>query len=397
MKKCTARWLSLVFALCLLMTGFVPVCAGAVYDDHVFEDLGTKNCYESYINQGAKLGFVSGTSETTFSPKQQVTRGEAVTMLGRMHEKYTSNPVEDSAETSFQDVHGKAYYTKYVAWAEKNSLVTGYGDGTFRPGRAITNCELAVILQNYLGLVESHGLYPVGDNPFHGEFTPPTWAADAMQEMCDYGVYSYNGTPEDEFLNPWLKSTREMTVTAIVRLYERILFRPETIEPCLAYRYEAPAITADVSDFYPLGENRFQVVSSLEEFFSLREQVKEESQQFTLLTSGYCNLELSEVFFTEYDLLAVDVQAKFHPDLVARWMDLEITEGTADVNFACDGLVGKSLDVPGYIFFLVVPKGADITTVNQHWYHLTEKSWTTSAEENLEEWGKELPPLLTAE
>ena len=54
------------------------------------------------------------------------------------------------AFAAFPDVPADEWYTEYVDLCTEKSIVNGFEDGTFRPGRAITRQEMAVIMAGYL-------------------------------------------------------------------------------------------------------------------------------------------------------------------------------------------------------------------------------------------------------
>ncbi len=45
----------------------------------------------------------------------------------------------------------QGYARNAVAWAISNGLLTGYGDGTIRPGSAATRAEVCALVMRYLG------------------------------------------------------------------------------------------------------------------------------------------------------------------------------------------------------------------------------------------------------
>lgn len=89
--------------------------------------------------------YVSGTSSTTFSPREKLTRGMLVTILHNIE----GSP--KTTETSnFPDVQNpNDYYYSAVKWASKNKIVSGYSNGNFGPNDLITREQLAVMLNQY--------------------------------------------------------------------------------------------------------------------------------------------------------------------------------------------------------------------------------------------------------
>lgn len=98
----------------------------------------------------AEWGFTTGTSATTFSPDESVTRAQLVTFLWRL----LGEPVPSGA-SGFPDVAAGAFYSDAVAWAAENGVTTGYPDGTFKPDREVTRGELATFSLRLALLVEA--------------------------------------------------------------------------------------------------------------------------------------------------------------------------------------------------------------------------------------------------
>ncbi len=94
----------------------------------------------------------SGTSETTFSPTQPMSRGMLATVLYRLE----GSPDQD-APASYGDVSSGAWYADGVAWATENGIANGYGDGQFGPNNNVTREQFAVMLWNYAGRPSASG------------------------------------------------------------------------------------------------------------------------------------------------------------------------------------------------------------------------------------------------
>lgn len=97
-------------------------------------------------------GYMSGYSDGTFRPDEQITRKEAATMFSRISDEF--NDVE-IYKNKFNDVDDDAWYQKYVGYATFSGIVTGYEDGTFKPDEKITRAEFTVMATRYLGVKAS--------------------------------------------------------------------------------------------------------------------------------------------------------------------------------------------------------------------------------------------------
>ena len=111
-------------------TGFRDVSKNVWYYNSV------KYCYDN--------GIIMGTTEETFSPNNNLTRGNLVTILWRME----GSP-KVSGSLSFPDVKETDYFYEAVKWAEKTGVVHGYDTGKFGPNNNISREQLATILNNY--------------------------------------------------------------------------------------------------------------------------------------------------------------------------------------------------------------------------------------------------------
>ena len=109
-----------------------------------FKDVKTTVWYYDSIKYCFKNGIIMGTTDTTFSPNTNVTRGNLVTILWRME----GSP-KVSGNISFPDVKETDYYYEAVKWAEKTGVVHGYDTGKFGPNNNISREQLATILNNY--------------------------------------------------------------------------------------------------------------------------------------------------------------------------------------------------------------------------------------------------------
>ncbi|MGM9937886.1 MAG: heme-binding Shp domain-containing protein [Candidatus Ornithomonoglobus sp.] len=98
---------------------------------------------ENEIVSVVEAGLFNGTTELTFSPEDEMTRGMFVTVLGRLSGE------DISGESSFADVDKSMYYSPYIAWANENDIVNGYENNIFAPDAPVTVEQAAVIIMRY--------------------------------------------------------------------------------------------------------------------------------------------------------------------------------------------------------------------------------------------------------
>ena len=108
--------------------------------------------YAKAVTWASKKGVVSGYSNGTFGPDNQLTREQMVTILYNVADKPETNP---SAISQYSDYHQVASYAADgFAWAVSNKVVSGTSSTTLSPRGTATRAQVAVILVRYLENVE---------------------------------------------------------------------------------------------------------------------------------------------------------------------------------------------------------------------------------------------------
>lgn len=144
-----------------------------------FTDVASDTWYAKAVLWAEKAGVTNGTSDTTFSPDDIITREQFVTMLYR-YAKSPDSDIEVKAD-SFKDMDGISEWAKdAVIWAIGNKLLVGCDDNIMPQGET-TRAQAATVLQRY----DSEILNPVSESEDESDTTP----ADEAPE---------NTTPADE-------------------------------------------------------------------------------------------------------------------------------------------------------------------------------------------------------
>ena len=117
-----------------------------------FSDVPASAWYAKAATWASKKGVVSGYSNGTFGPDNQLTREQMVTILYNVADKPETNP---SAISQYSDYHQVASYAADgFAWAVSNKVVSGTSSTTLSPRGIATRAQVAVILVRYLENVE---------------------------------------------------------------------------------------------------------------------------------------------------------------------------------------------------------------------------------------------------
>ena len=174
-----------------------------------FRDVAPGAWYEEAVRYVYEAGLMQGTTGTTFSPGRTSNRGQITAILHRLE----GSP--RAGTPPFTDVAADSYCADAVAWAEKNGIVRGFEDGTFRPEGRITRQQLAAILFRYL---EHRGADTAGRADLSC-FSDTAAVADYAREAMAWAVSAglLQGW-SDGTLDPAGSATRAQTAVILQRL-----------------------------------------------------------------------------------------------------------------------------------------------------------------------------------
>lgn len=119
-----------------------------------FADL-TQGWYRDAVAWAAENNITDGTSDTTFSPNDPVTREQMVTIFHRMCRDYLEIDVSPSASLAPFPDNGKvsAWAKDAMQWAVAVKLITGVGDGRgnafLEPRGKATRAQIATVMLNF--------------------------------------------------------------------------------------------------------------------------------------------------------------------------------------------------------------------------------------------------------
>lgn len=129
-------------------------------------------------------GVMKGTADETFAPSRSVTRGQLAAALYRM----AGEPAV-TAKAAFTDVPADYWCAAAIAWAAENGVVTGYGDGGFRPADAVQRQELAAMLFRF-AVYQGMSAVTLEENlaPFADRADVAAYAVPAMNWAVGQGI-----------------------------------------------------------------------------------------------------------------------------------------------------------------------------------------------------------------
>ena len=140
-----------------------------------FTDVNNHWAY-SAIKRVYNRGLMLGVSDTRFAPNQALSRAMLVTVLYRL-----ADEPDVTADNPFTDVPAGQWYTNAVIWAAANGIVSGFGDGTFRPNAPATRAQAAVMLCGYAKLAGRDTTQCADLSAYADAAEIPSWALAEMQ------------------------------------------------------------------------------------------------------------------------------------------------------------------------------------------------------------------------
>ncbi|HAN20589.1 MAG: hypothetical protein A2Y15_08885 [Clostridiales bacterium GWF2_36_10] len=147
-----------------------------------FTDVLTTSWYYESVKHVYFAGLFSGTSSTTFSPNNPMSRGMMCTVLYR----HAGSPTV-SGTLTFTDVAVGSYYYNPILWATQNGIASGYSSTTFGPDDNVQRQQAIVFLYRYADLIGrdmtiTSGFNLTGYSDYSSiasyAVTPMTWAVD---------------------------------------------------------------------------------------------------------------------------------------------------------------------------------------------------------------------------
>ena len=117
----------------------------AAEGENPFTDVAESDYYYQAALWAVQNGIAKGSSATTFSPLEPVTRAQAVTFQWR------ASGAPAVSGHSFDDVPADTYYAQAVAWAAQNQITNGTSQTTFSPLEPISRGMAVTLLYRQMG------------------------------------------------------------------------------------------------------------------------------------------------------------------------------------------------------------------------------------------------------
>lgn len=182
----------------LIATSFFTVAPNVLAEEPqvtssiTFPDVPNNHWAKDDIYSLVDLGYVSGYTNGTYGLNDNVTRGQAASILSRWL-KDTGKLVETNVENPFTDVSSDYWAKDDILQVVNAGYMVGKGNGKFEPNATVTRAEMATILTNVLG-TEKKAVAPFDDiaNHWGKEYIDNAYSNELVLGMGD-NKYVPNG------------------------------------------------------------------------------------------------------------------------------------------------------------------------------------------------------------
>lgn len=189
----------------------VDAKANLVSSELPYVDVDPNGYYYDAVSSLYDKAIMTGMDATHFEPTTTLARAHFVTILYRM-----AGSPEVTGEENFADIPDTAdadWYRDAVIWAVENGIVTGYSNGNFGPGDAVTREQIATMLYRYSGNAGVAAQATVLDYPDAMQISD--FAREAMIWAVSNGIIT--GQNEGTILAPQNSACRAEAATMIAR------------------------------------------------------------------------------------------------------------------------------------------------------------------------------------
>lgn len=186
------KFLSMVLALVMVMS-LVTVSAGA--KDFTDDEAIT---YEEAVAVVSEIGVVDGYTDGTFKPANTLTRQAAAKIICNLILGPTTAAELHADTAPYKDVPANGELAGYIAFCAKKGIISGYKDGTFRPGGTLTGYAFMKMLLGALGY-----------DATLEQYTGPNWSINVAKQAIGIGLDDGIELKDDAVFNGLKAVTRE--------------------------------------------------------------------------------------------------------------------------------------------------------------------------------------------
>lgn len=141
----------------------VMLCASMVVGSAASFNDADKIVNTEAVTVTTGLGIFAGTTNGNFNPTGTTTRAQMAAVIVKMLYGADINADQFKGTSKFSDVADfeGGWAEGYINLCSSKGIIAGYGDGTFKPGAAVTTAEATTMIINALGVDAGEGTWPL--------------------------------------------------------------------------------------------------------------------------------------------------------------------------------------------------------------------------------------------
>lgn len=168
-----------------------------------FSDVDTGDWFYNNVMRAVELGILSGYTDGTFRPMNNITRRDFAIMLAQS----LGHDNDEEATSPFKDVADTDYGVSSIAYLYENEITVGDSNGNFNPDANITRQEAAIML------VKAFEATGTSSDLYADDAQIASWAKSFVYTAKAAGLMK--GDDHNEF-NPTDRLTRAEAASAMV-------------------------------------------------------------------------------------------------------------------------------------------------------------------------------------
>jgi len=170
------KFLSLVLALIMTMS-LVTISAGATE----YKDLTDKDeiQYEEAVAVLNRIGVITGYDDGSFRPETELTRGAAAKIIVSLLIGPEAASNLPNTYAPYPDVPANHTFAGVISYCKTAGIISGYGDGTFKPANSLTGYAFAKMLLGAVGY----------DSKIQG-YTDTGWTMNVARDGNSAGLFN---------------------------------------------------------------------------------------------------------------------------------------------------------------------------------------------------------------
>ena len=159
-----------------------------------FPDVTREDWYYSAVKYNSRNSYITGYSNGTFGPANNIQRQDFVLILARIAGADLS--AYEGQNGGFSDVQTGSYYASAVAWAKDTGVANGFSADNFGVGTFISREQICIMLCRYLnGSASGNADTILNAYPDGGNTSP--WAKAGVAWAVENGIIG-----NSDYLNP---------------------------------------------------------------------------------------------------------------------------------------------------------------------------------------------------